>query len=182
MRLRMDVVKLRIEAQNCNLVKFAKGEVDNIQFSISTDMDYKLVLTKTNVRPYFIEILDSVTKQVKRISYGNFPSVKNKSDPEIFLEIQKDLLNILGTFMFETWAEKQYKRTKGKKRIARLIVEQNPEFSEEGIIGLLNSKPKGEISWGISVLIKSVRVKYCQGEILGHEDIVINMNEVEIQS
>lgn len=96
MKLRMTVLKPRIEAQSCNLIKFAKGEIDDLQFSISVDMDYKLVLTKTGNSSYFIEILDSTTKQVKPISYGNYPCCKNKSDGEIYRIIEQDLLNILG--------------------------------------------------------------------------------------
>ncbi|WNV45923.1 hypothetical protein [Aeromonas phage AerS_266] len=179
MKLRMSVLKLRIGSQSCNLVKFAKGEIDNIQFSISVDMDYKLVLTRTGKPTYFIEILDSVTNQVKPISYGNYPHCKGKTDTKIFLEIEKDLLNILGTLMFSVWSEKQYTRTKGKKKIAKLIVEQNPEFSEEGIIQLLNSKPTEARNWPVEILIKSVRTKYCQGEILDYEDIIISMDETE---
>lgn len=171
----MSILKQRISGCSERLTQFAKKEIESISFSISADLDYKLELVQTGLHCYTISFFDNITKQRKEIGIGHFPLLKNQRDSELFLNIENDLLKLIGNMMFDIWLGNQLQRTKGKKKLAKLIVDENPEFSFDGILELINKNPIENLSWGVTTLIKGIRTKYYHGAILEFEDIVISL-------
>lgn len=170
----MDVLKSNIGSKSVELVKFMRKEIEEISFVITADMDYRLVMKHAYGMCYSISVIDTVTKEVKDFGFGEyFPAISVK-DFEVFLKVERFLLNLFGKKMFDTWAEQQVLRTKGRKKLADLICKYQPDLNHDGVLSMLNKKKTGEGSFTLlPALLKPVKVAFCNCEIMDYETLSV---------
>lgn len=174
MKLRMDVLKSNIGSKSVELVKFIRKEIEEISFVITVDMDYRMVMKPAYGSLYSTSVIDTVTKEVKDFGFGEyFPAVSVK-DSEVFLKVERNLLNLFGGKMFDTWVEQQVLRTKGRKKLADLICKYNPDLNHDGVLSMLNKKRTGEVNFILlPTLLKPVKVAFCNCEIMDYETLSV---------
>lgn len=170
MKLRMDVLKSRIETEQTNLIKFMKHKCKEVDFFLTTEIDYMLILHKVNMFKYSVDVVDVITLEKKNIGLCTYVEVAEKSDEEIFLVIEQSILNLFGGKMFDTWVEQQVLRTKGRKKLADLICKYYPDLNHDGVLSMLSKKRTGEVNFMLlPTLLKPVKVAFCNCEIMDYE-------------
>lgn len=170
MKLHMDVLKGSIESKNVELVKFMMIEIEQIEFIISANMDYKLVMKRLDSLRYSISVIDTVTQEVKDFGVREyFPTIHLQST-EIFLWIKQFLLNLFGTIMFDGWVKQELSRTKGRKKLAKLIVKYGNDISEKGVLLLLKENPD---HWIVKTLLKPCLIRFCHGDLMSYEPLIV---------
>ncbi|QDB70429.1 hypothetical protein CF8_0017 [Aeromonas phage CF8] len=173
MKLRMSILKGRIQSRSLDLVKFMNKELEEICFSISVDMDYKLILKRAYETRYSISVIDGITKENRDFGFGEYLPSTGIKDSEVFLKIEHDLLSLFGGLMFDQFVSVQQERTKGRKRLLAIIVEHNPGFPEESAKALLEKKPQGLESTVLNNALKICKTKFIHGLFMDYVDFQI---------
>lgn len=170
LQLRMETLKSNIESRSVGLVKFLQKELDEVIISITINFDVKVILSKVDNEKFSITVHDTITNE--KFDYGTYEYYQEEiKSTEMFLKIEKVLLNLFGEKMFFNWVNNQLQRTKGRKKLITLICETNQDKKQvERLFEDFKSNSEEIID-----LLKPAKVKFCHCELMSTEYFQIQL-------